>query len=234
MQKLSNEYATTLNRLKAAKIELENESKNLEEMQRRNEQLEMELDEVARNRAESNDVLIKIHKEIMEQNSKVERAKREMKISKTAMMKKVGNREYVRLLEVCWLFVHFYFSSLNSISIVLQKDLEGKEVENRNTAVLHQLGEIIEAVPGMSFTITKLLYEKGLEIPAGSQHNGSGNMSRTKSRMSMRSSGRVSECSLSVSRDDNAFLSKCLLYFLEISVILFRLNFIRFDILVVF
>lgn len=100
MQKLSNEYATVLNRLKAAKIELENESKKLEDMQRRNEQLEMELDEVARNRADNNDGLVKLHKEIMDQNSKVERAKREMKISKKAMAKKVGNREYVRLLEV--------------------------------------------------------------------------------------------------------------------------------------
>lgn len=90
-----------MNRLKAAKIELDNESKKLDDMQRRYEHFEMELDELARNRMENNDVLIKIHKEIMEQNSKVERARREMKISKKAMMKKVGNREYVRLLEVC-------------------------------------------------------------------------------------------------------------------------------------
>lgn len=106
MQKLSNEYATVLNRLKAAKIELDNESKKLDDMQRRYEHFEMELDELARNRMENNDVLIKIHKEIMEQNSKVERARREMKISKKAMMKKVGNREYVRLLEVCQLLVN--------------------------------------------------------------------------------------------------------------------------------
>lgn len=101
MQKLSNEYATALNRLKAAKVELENESKKLDDLQRRYEHFEVELDELARNRMENNDVLIKIHKEIMEQNSKVERARREMKISKKAMTKKVGNREYVRLLEVC-------------------------------------------------------------------------------------------------------------------------------------
>lgn len=102
MQKLSNEYATVLNRLKAAKIELDNESKKLDDMQRRYEHFEMELDELTHNRMDNNDVLIKIHKEIMEQNSKVERAKREMKIAKKAMMKKVGNREYVRLFEVCW------------------------------------------------------------------------------------------------------------------------------------
>lgn len=101
MQRLSNEYATALNRLKAVRNEFDNESKKLDDMQRRFEHFEMELDELTRNRLENNDVLIKIHKEIMEQNSKVERARRELKISKKAMMKKVGNREYVRLLEVC-------------------------------------------------------------------------------------------------------------------------------------
>lgn len=86
-----------------------------------------------------------------------------------------------------------------------------KELENRNTTVLHQLADIIETMPGMSLLITKLLYEKGLEIPAGSQQNASATMSRTRSRMSMRSSGRISECSLSVdSRGDKAFFSKCL------------------------
>lgn len=100
---------------------------------------------------------------------------------------------------------------------ILQKDLETKELDNRNTTVLHQLADIIESMPGMSLIITKLLYEKGLEIPASRQQSGSVSMSRTKSRMSMRSSGRVSECSLSVnSRDDNAFFSKCLYHFNQI------------------
>lgn len=83
-----------------AKNELDNESKKLDDMQRQFEHYEMELDEIARNRLENNDVLIKVHKEIMEQNSKVERARRELKIAKKAMLKKVGDREYVRLLEV--------------------------------------------------------------------------------------------------------------------------------------
>lgn len=107
MQRLSNEYATALNRLKAVRNEFDNESRKLDDMQRRYEHFEMELDELARNRLENNDVLIKIHKEIMEQNSKVERARRELKISKKAMMKKVGNREYIRLLEVFLLSIVF-------------------------------------------------------------------------------------------------------------------------------
>lgn len=107
MQRLSNEYATALNRLKAVRNEFDNESRKLDDMQRRYEHFEMELDELARNRLENNDVLIKIHKEIMEQNSKVERARRELKISKKSMMKKVGNREYIRLLEVFSLSIVF-------------------------------------------------------------------------------------------------------------------------------
>lgn len=119
MQKLSNEYATVLNRLKAAKIELDNESKKLDDMQRRYEHFEMELDELTHNRMDNNDVLIKIHKEIMEQNSKVERAKREMKIAKKAMMKKVGNREYVQLFEVCWFSLKNFSLCLTAMHNVL-------------------------------------------------------------------------------------------------------------------
>lgn len=100
MQKLSNEYATAVNRLKAAKNDFDNETTKLHELQQQFEQSEMEFDETTRNRLENNDVLIKIHKEIMEQNLKVERARRELKLAKKAMMKKIGDREYIRLLEV--------------------------------------------------------------------------------------------------------------------------------------
>lgn len=100
IQKLGNDYATALSWLKGAKNDFENETKKLDELQRQYEHFESELDEISRNRLENNDVLIKIHKEIMEQNAKVERAKRELKIAKKALIKKVEDREYVRLLEV--------------------------------------------------------------------------------------------------------------------------------------
>lgn len=100
MRKLGNEYATAVNRLKAAKNDFDNESKKLHELQHLYEKAEIEYDEITRNRLENNDVLIKIHKEIMDQNLKVERARRELKIAKKAMMKKVGDRDYARILEV--------------------------------------------------------------------------------------------------------------------------------------
>lgn len=60
---------------------------------------EQDLDEIVRNRLESNDTLIKVHKEIMEQNSKIDRAKRELRMAKKAMIKKVDDREFVRVFE---------------------------------------------------------------------------------------------------------------------------------------
>ncbi|XP_031638654.1 coiled-coil domain-containing protein 39 [Contarinia nasturtii] len=190
MQKLSNEYATAMNRLKVARNDFDNETRKLDELQRQYEHFEIELDEISRNRLENNDALIKLHREIMEQNSKVERAKRELKIAKKAMMRKVGDREYVRLLE---------------------KDLTTKELESRNTTVLHQLSDIVDTVPGMSLVITKLLYEKGLEIPIHHQNarNAASSLSRAISRTSMRSSGRASECSLTInSREDDGIISR--------------------------
>lgn len=100
LQKLAIQYETALKRLKVAKNNFEIESTKLDELQRQCEHFEAELDEITRNRLENNDALIKLHKEIMEQNSKVERAKRELKTAKKAMAKKVGDKEYVRLLEV--------------------------------------------------------------------------------------------------------------------------------------
>lgn len=86
-----------------------------------------------------------------------------------------------------------------------------KELESRNTSVLHQLADISDAMSGMSLVIAKLLYEKGLQIPAHGQHNASGAMSRARSRASLRSSGRASECSLTInSREDDGIISRSL------------------------
>lgn len=68
---------------------------------------------------------------------------------------------------------------------------------------------MVDAIPGMSLVITKLLYEKGLEIPMHNQSNRE-SLSRARSRASMRSSGRASECSLTInSREDDGIISRC-------------------------
>lgn len=82
---------------------------------------------------------------------------------------------------------------------------------------------MVDSISGMSLVITKLLYEKGMEIPMHNQSNrDSMSMSRARSRTSMRSSGRASECSLTInSREDDGIISRCkffLLISLDISI----------------
>lgn len=100
LRKVTDEYATALNNFKAVRAYFEVQSKKRNEMEQKLQKFERELDDIVQNRFENNDVLIKVHKEIMDQNSKVERARRELKIAKKAMMKRIDDREYVRILEV--------------------------------------------------------------------------------------------------------------------------------------
>lgn len=100
LHKVTDEYATALNNFKAVRAYFEVQSKKRNEMEQKLQKFERELDDIVQNRFENNDVLIKVHKEIMDQNSKVERARRELKIAKKAMMKRIDDREYVHILEV--------------------------------------------------------------------------------------------------------------------------------------
>lgn len=61
---------------------------------------ERDMDEIMRNRLESNDSLLKIHRELVDQNAKLERAKRELRLAKKAMVRRIQNRDYVRIFEV--------------------------------------------------------------------------------------------------------------------------------------
>lgn len=123
LQQLSDEYANAMVQLKAAKSNLDKNIKVVNELQRQKIEYENETEQIERVRLESNDALIKVHKEILDQNSKVERAKRELKLAKKAMIKKVDDREYVRIFE---------------------KDLTAKELESRNTMALQQLAEMVD------------------------------------------------------------------------------------------
>lgn len=100
LKNLEVEYGKAIVRLKSAKANFEIQSRKCLELQQQREEFERQLDDIVRNRFENNDVLIKVHKEVMEQNSKVERAKRESRIAKKTMMKKIDDRDFVRILEV--------------------------------------------------------------------------------------------------------------------------------------
>lgn len=81
-------------------------------------------------------------------------------------------------------------------------------MEHRNSIALHQLADLVETVTIMSLTASKLLYEKGLELPFHSQQV-SGTVSRARSRASVRSSGRNSECSFTLNSQNDGIISRC-------------------------
>lgn len=100
-------------RLKEVQANFEIHSKKCNDLRQQHEEYERELDNIVRNRFENNDVLIKVHKEIMDQNSKVERAKRESKVAKKAMCKQIDDGDYIRILEVFKIFLNSFDHELH-------------------------------------------------------------------------------------------------------------------------
>lgn len=69
----------------------------------------------------------------------------------------------------------------------MQKDLNLKELEMRNSSALQQLADMVDAIHGMGPVVSKHLYEKGLSIPQSAQ---------MRSQTSHRSENEYSEYSL--------------------------------------
>lgn len=82
-------------------------------------------------------------------------------------------------------------------------------MEHRNTTALHQLVDLIENTSIICLMATKLLYEKGLELPFRNSQQISCPILRTRSRTSVRSSGRNSECSYTLNSHDDGIISRC-------------------------
>lgn len=188
----------------------------INDLQKKYSEYEKELDDIIRVRLESNDSLMKVHKEIFEQKSKLERAERELKIARKAMVQKIGDRDYIRIFEVRHetKIADKYHLQFNSILLILQKDLTAKELEGRNATALQQLANMVDTVSGMGPVVTKHLYEKGLQMPvqstaAISTRQQPSTSSQNLSRTSFRSSGRESEYSFNLdSRDQDGIISR--------------------------
>ena len=159
---LTERCAKVLTNSKSLKASLEMKLKLIHDLNRQLIAGEKDLEEIARVRMDSNDALMKIHKEIFEQKSKIERAQRELKMARKAMIAKVVDREYIRNFE---------------------RDLNAKELEERNTSALQQLADLVDSVMGMGPVVTKHLYEKGLSMPAapGGASRGADGMSEHSS-----------------------------------------------------
>lgn len=80
-------------------------------------------------------------------------------------------------------------------------------MEHRHSVALHQLADLVEAVSVISLTASKLLYEKGLELPFHSQQV-SGTVSRTSSRASVQSMGQNSECNFTLNSQNDRIISR--------------------------
>lgn len=75
-------------------------TKLLNELRTQLKQSENELREIIDARFERNDALMKIHKFILEQKTKIERAERELRAARKAMIQKINNRDFVSIFEV--------------------------------------------------------------------------------------------------------------------------------------
>lgn len=142
---LQNEYCKLLNQLKNLRISLGNKMHMLDEITLKKDQIERDLDEAERNRLDSNDTLLKIQKEFIDQREKLERAERELKLAIKAVRRKYVDSDFLRLFE---------------------RDLNTRELEERDNSALQQLADCVESYPEMGPSVTRYLYEKGLKMPS--------------------------------------------------------------------
>jgi coiled-coil domain-containing protein 39 len=155
---LQTDYSQACQKLKQARHSLTVRSQNLEELSDQRETAEDLAEQMERMRLDSNEVLMKVHKELTEQKTKMARAERELKLVKKSARQKVDDSEYMAAFEA---------------------DLAVKEQEERNTSALQQLADLVEANEEMEAIVSKHLVEKGISIPT--------QYGRTRSQISWRS-----------------------------------------------
>lgn len=97
---LNNRYAQSLSKLKECKSHIVHKSKAVNDLKEKRDELEKDLEDISRFRLENNDTLMKIHKEILEQKSKKDRAQRELKMARKMAKQKISDVEFFASFEV--------------------------------------------------------------------------------------------------------------------------------------
>lgn len=166
MYDLQNQYGTIMSEIKALKNNLLILYDSLELLENQRQELDKEFDDVQRKRLDNNDVLLKIHKELLDQDTKKERADREMRSSFKTAKRRIKDQDFMLLYE---------------------KNIELKETDDRNNSALQQLAELTDNFPEMASTITKYFIERGLSLPAS--------IRRAKSQCSWKSETSIGEAS---------------------------------------
>ena len=145
MNELKEKYSKATADLKALKERLVELLDHIEVLDQQRLELIKELEEVQRTKLDNNDALLKIHKEIVDQETKIERAQRDMKTALKAAKRHVKDQEFIRLFE---------------------KDNLIKERDEQNNSSLQQVADLVESIPDMSQTVTRHFLERGLSLPA--------------------------------------------------------------------
>lgn len=144
MNELKEKYSQATADLKALKERLVELLDHIEVLDHQRLELIKELEEVQRTKLDNNDALLKIHKEIVDQETKIERAQRDMKTALKAAKRHVKDQEFIRLFE---------------------KDNIIKERDEQNNSSLQQVADLVESIPDMSQTVTRHFLERGLSLP---------------------------------------------------------------------
>lgn len=158
LQELQQQYCKSSIRLKNCRSNLMMKNEQLTEMNRQKEDLDRIIEDITRMRLDSNDVLLKVHKELLDQKVKLQRAERELKAAIKAAKMKITDPLFMASFE---------------------KDLLVKEIEERNSSALQQLADLVDNNDEIGPSLSKYLFERGLSMPV--------QISRTKSQTSWRS-----------------------------------------------
>lgn len=150
LNKATQRYAAIKAKIRAAKNMHAEQVHELQELSRTQQELERTLDQINKVRMENNDTMVRLHKEILEQKSKLERAARELKLARKTARSKVSS---------C------VDSASGTFFTSFERQLKVREMEMRNNSVLQQLADMMDDIVGMAPVVTKQLFEKGLAVP---------------------------------------------------------------------
>ncbi|XP_039452121.1 coiled-coil domain-containing protein 39 [Culex pipiens pallens] len=157
LNQIQNDYCKAVTALKSVRTDLAFNTENLHNLNEEREESDKGLEAAQKTRLDSNDILLKIQKELLDQKTKIQRAERELRLAIKAAKAKTNDEELL---------------------LTFQKDLNLKELEERNSMAMHQIADLVDFAPDLNPTVSKYFYDKGLRLPV---------IRRTKSQISWRS-----------------------------------------------
>ncbi|XP_053670503.1 coiled-coil domain-containing protein 39 [Anopheles nili] len=157
MEHIQADYCKAVSALKNVRSDLAINTESLHDLNECREQNDKTLEQTQKVKLDSNDVLLRIQKDLLEQRTKIQRAERELKLAVKAAKAKANDDDLI---------------------LIFQKDLNLKEVEERNGNALQHLADLVQQNSELAASVSKYCYDRGLRLPL---------IKRTKSQISWRS-----------------------------------------------